>query len=95
MASVAELREERKEDPILFTSAGDCWGNTGNNRSDIYLWKKFALIWPHRIFSVFVWDDRQNGESSGRVYCCYSRAAESFAHEYQLLNIIEDTFGSY
>ena len=32
-------------------------------------------------------DDRQNGESSGRVYCCYSRAAESFAHEYQLLNI--------
>ena len=34
-------------------------------------------------------DDRQNGESSGRVYCCYSRAAESFAHEYQLLNIIE------
>ena len=34
-------------------------------------------------------DDRQNGESSGRVYCCYSRAAESFAHEYQLINIIE------
>ena len=28
MASVAELREEREEDPILFTSAGDCWGNT-------------------------------------------------------------------
>ena len=27
MASVAELREEREEDPILFTSAGDCWGN--------------------------------------------------------------------
>lgn len=34
-------------------------------------------------------DDRQNGESSRRVYCCYSRAAESFAHEYQLINIIE------
>ena len=28
MASVAELREEREEDPILFTSAVDCWGNT-------------------------------------------------------------------
>ncbi len=34
-------------------------------------------------------DDRQNRESSGRVYCCYSREAESFAHEYQLINIIE------
>ena len=28
MASVAELREEREEDPILFTSAVNCWGNT-------------------------------------------------------------------
>ena len=34
-------------------------------------------------------DDRQHGENSGRVYCCYSREAMYFAHEYQLLNIIE------
>ena len=30
-------------------------------------------------------DDRQHGESSGRVYCCYSREAMYFAHEYQLI----------
>ena len=34
-------------------------------------------------------DDRQHGESSGRVYSCYSREAEPFAHEYQLIKIIE------
>ena len=34
-------------------------------------------------------DDRQHGESSGRVYCCYSREAMHFAHEYQLIKIIE------
>lgn len=34
-------------------------------------------------------DDRQHGENSGRVYCCYSREAMYFAHEYQLIKIIE------
>ena len=32
-------------------------------------------------------DDRQHGENSGRVYCCYSREAMYFAHEYQLIKI--------
>ena len=30
-------------------------------------------------------DDRQHGENSGRAYCCYSREAMYFAHEYQLI----------
>ena len=34
-------------------------------------------------------DDRQHGENSGRLYCCYSREAMYFAHEYQLIKIIE------
>ena len=33
-------------------------------------------------------DDRQHGESSGRVYCCYSREAMYFAHEYQLIHTV-------
>ena len=41
MASVAELREEREEDPILLPLRATVGGIPGNNRSDIYLWKKF------------------------------------------------------
>ena len=37
-------------------------------------------------------DDRQHGENSGRLYCCYSREAMYFAHEYQLIKIIERDF---
>ena len=35
-------------------------------------------------------DERQHGESSGRVYCCYAREAVHFSHEYQLIKMIEE-----
>lgn len=40
-------------------------------------------------------DDRQHGDSSGRVYCCYSREAMYFAHEYQLIKKNRKTSGPH
>ena len=39
-------------------------------------------------------DDRQHGESSGRVYGCYSREGVHFTQEYQLVKIIENVMDS-